>query len=107
MQAYNPRLQEWSVEPSLTNPRHKACAVTIDNTVVLTGGTSLGLGKIKPQWLAEIGTRSAVSFDGQQWSSLPSMNRAKVRIDKFAEYPNINTGLRDYTLKAASLCTSH
>ena len=44
----------------------------------MTGGTSLGLGKFKPQWLAEIGTRRTELFDGQTWSSLPSMNRAKV-----------------------------
>ena len=46
----------------------------------MTGGTSLGLGKFKPQWLAEIGTRRTELFDGQTWSSLPSMNRAKVSI---------------------------
>ena len=64
----------------LSQPRHKSCAVTIDNYVVLTGGTSLGLGKYKPQWLAEIGTRKTEMFDGQTWSPLPSMNRAKVII---------------------------
>ena len=38
----------------------------------------LGLGKVKPVWLAEIGTRTAEQFDGTTWSALPSMNRAKV-----------------------------
>ena len=42
MQAYNPRLQQWSVEEPLTNPKHKACAVAIDNSLVITGGTMLG-----------------------------------------------------------------
>ena len=68
------------MEVPLSHPRHKACAVTIDNNIVVTGGTSLGLGKIKPQWLAEIGTRRAEMFNGQSWSPLPSMNRAKVRM---------------------------
>ena len=38
----------------------------------------LGLGKVKPVWLAEIGTRTAEAFDGTNWSSLPSLSRAKV-----------------------------
>ncbi len=38
----------------------------------------LGLGKVKPVWLAEIGTRTAESFDGENWYSLPSLTRAKV-----------------------------
>ena len=42
VQAYNPRLQQWSVEEPLTNPKHKACAVAIDNSLVITGGTMLG-----------------------------------------------------------------
>ena len=62
----------------LSQPRHKSCAVTIDNYVVVTGGTSLGLGKFKPQWLAEIGTRRTEMFDGERWTPLPSMSRAKV-----------------------------
>ncbi|XP_023322030.1 kelch-like protein 33 isoform X2 [Eurytemora carolleeae] len=78
VQAYNPRTQVWSVEKSLSSPRHKSCAVTIDDQVVLTGGTMLGLGKVKPVWLAEIGTRTAESFDGENWYSLPSLTRAKV-----------------------------
>ena len=56
----------------------QACAVTIDNSIVITGGTMLGLGKVKPVWLAEIGTRTAEMFDGTSWSSLPSLSRAKV-----------------------------
>ena len=99
VQAYNPRLQQWSVEEPLTNPKHKACAVAIDNSLVITGGTMLGkkkrkksilithyymefffpgLGKVKPVWLAEIGSRTVEKFDGSMWSQLPSMNRAKV-----------------------------
>merc|ERR1712038_2057235 len=78
VQAYNPRERTWSVEASLSSPRHKACAVTIDNSIVITGGTMLGLGKVKPVWLAEIGTRTAEAFDGTNWSSLPSLSRAKV-----------------------------
>ena len=57
VQAYNARSQQWSVEEPLTSPRHKACAVGIDDFIVITGGTMLGLGKHKPSWLAEIGTR--------------------------------------------------
>ena len=57
VQAYNARTQQWSVEEPLTSPRHKACAVGIDDFIVITGGTMLGLGKHKPSWLAEIGTR--------------------------------------------------
>jgi hypothetical protein len=57
VQAYNARTQQWSVEEPLTSPRHKACAVGIDDFIVVTGGTMLGLGKLKPSWLAEIGTR--------------------------------------------------
>jgi hypothetical protein len=67
------------VEVPLSQPRHKSCAVTIDNSVVVTGGTSLGLGKFKPQFLAEIGTRRTEMFDGQSWLPLPSMSRAKVK----------------------------
>ena len=52
--------------------------MTIDDQIVLTGGTMLGLGKVKPVWLAEIGTRTAESFDGENWFSLPSLSRAKV-----------------------------
>ena len=37
-----------------------------------------GLGKVKPVWLAEIGSRTVEKFDGSMWSQLPSMNRAKV-----------------------------
>ena len=37
-----------------------------------------GLGRVKPVWLAEIGTRTAESFDGENWRSLPSLTRAKV-----------------------------
>ena len=62
---YNPRLKQWTVEVPLSHPRHKSCAVTIDDRIVVTGGTSLGLGKFKPQWLAEIGTRRTELFDGQ------------------------------------------
>jgi len=51
--------------------------------MVITGGTMLGLGKHKPSWLAEIGTRTAERFDGLKWSSLPSLNRAKVRFWSF------------------------
>merc|ERR1719499_2119369 len=78
VQAYNPREKAWTVEVSLTSPRHKSCAVTIDDNIVITGGTMLGLGKVKPVWLAEIGTRTAEAFDGTNWSSLPSLSRAKV-----------------------------
>ena len=52
--------------------------MTIDDHIVITGGTMLGLGKVKPVWLAEIGTRTAEAFDGTNWSSLPSLSRAKV-----------------------------
>jgi hypothetical protein len=58
---------------------YQACAVTIEDQVVVTGGTMLGLGKVKPVWLAEIGTRTAESFDGENWYSLPSLSRAKVQ----------------------------
>jgi len=79
VQAYNPRSQSWGVETvPMGGPRHKACAVAIDDHVVVTGGTLLGLGKVKPSWLAEIGSRTAEAFDGQQWTRLPPMNRAKV-----------------------------
>ena len=78
VQAYNPRTQHWTVEEPLSSARHKACAVAIDDSLVITGGTMLGLGKVKPVWLAEIGTRTAEKFDGTTWTSLPSMNRAKV-----------------------------
>ena len=54
--------------------------MTIEDEIVLTGGTMLGLGKVKPVWLAEIGTRTAESFDGENWYSLPSLSRAKVQI---------------------------
>ena len=70
------------MEVPLSQPRHKSCAVTIDNSVVVTGGTSLGLGKFKPQFLAEIGTRRTEMFDGASWSPLPSMSRAKVKINR-------------------------
>ena len=40
----------------------------------------LGLGKVKPAWLAEIGTQTAESFDGENWFRLPSLSRAKVTI---------------------------
>ncbi len=40
----------------------------------------LGLGKVKPVWLAEIGTRTAEEYDGKEWASLPSMSRAKVSL---------------------------
>jgi hypothetical protein len=36
--------------------------------------------KVKPAWLAEIGTRTAEIFDGETWSSIPSMSRAKVSV---------------------------
>eukprot|EP00096_Caligus_rogercresseyi_P006745 TRINITY_DN2353_c0_g1_i1.p1 TRINITY_DN2353_c0_g1~~TRINITY_DN2353_c0_g1_i1.p1 ORF type:complete len:788 (-),score=160.43 TRINITY_DN2353_c0_g1_i1:106-2409(-) len=78
VQAYNPREQEWSVEAPLSSPRHKACTVAIDNHVVITGGTMLGLSKTKPAWVVELGTRTAEKFDGKTWSSLPSLTRAKV-----------------------------
>ena len=78
VQAYNPRTEQWSVEEPLTGKRHKACAVAIDDRLVITGGTMLGLGKVKPAWNSEIGTRTAQQFDGTSWSSLPAMNRAKV-----------------------------
>ncbi len=81
VQAYKPTLRQWSVEEPLTSPRHKACAVTIDDVVVVTGGTMLGLGKVKPVWLAEIGTRTAEEFDGENWATLPSMSRAKVSLE--------------------------
>ena len=70
------------MEVPLSQPRHKSCAVTIDNSVVVTGGTSLGLGKFKPQFLAEIGTRRTEMFDGASWSPLPSMSRAKVKSNR-------------------------
>jgi len=78
VQAYNPRTQHWSVEEPLKNKRHKACAVAIDDHLVITGGTMLGLSKVKPAWMAELGIRTAEKFDGTTWSPLPSMNRAKV-----------------------------
>ena len=78
VQAYNPQERTWSVEISLTSPRHKSCAVTIEDHIVITGGTMLGLGRVKPAWLAEIGTRTAESYDGTSWRSLPSLSRAKV-----------------------------
>ena len=68
------------MQVSLTSPRHKSCAVTIDDNIVITGGTMLGLGRVKPVWLAEIGTRTAESFDGENWTFLPSLSRAKVKI---------------------------
>ncbi len=46
VQAYQPREQQWSVEKPLTSPRHKACAVAVDDKIVITGGTMLGLGKV-------------------------------------------------------------
>jgi len=78
VQAYNPRLQEWSVEEPLTSPRQKACAVTIEDTIVMTGGTMLGLGKIKPSWVQEVGSRTAEAFNGDIWTQLPAMKKAKV-----------------------------
>ena len=69
------------MEVTLTSPRHKACAVAIEDHIVVTGGTMLGLGKVKPVWLAEIGTRTAEQFDGKEWKSLPSLSRAKVIIN--------------------------
>ena len=68
------------MESPLTSARHKACAVAMEDAIVITGGTSLGLGKVKPQWLAEIGTRTAESLDADtgKWGSLPSLSRAKV-----------------------------
>ena len=78
VQAYNPRTEQWSVEEPLTSQRHKACAVAIDDRLVITGGTMLGLGKVKPVWNSEIGTRTAEQFDGTSWDFLPAMNRAKV-----------------------------
>jgi len=78
VQAYNPRTQHWSVEEPLRNKRHKACAVSIDDHLVITGGTMLGLSKVKPAWMAELGIRTAEKFDGTTWENLPSMNRAKV-----------------------------
>ena len=57
---------------------------------MLTGGTSLGLGKYKPQWLAEIGTRKTEMFDGQTWTPLPSMNRAKVLITVLSYQSYVN-----------------
>ena len=80
VQAYNPRTQHWSVEEPLRNKRHKACAVSIDDHLVITGGTMLGLSKVKPAWMAELGIRTAEKFDGTTWENLPSMNRAKVLI---------------------------
>lgn len=43
VQAYNPRSQQWTVELPLTSRRHKACAVAIDDILIVTGGTMLGL----------------------------------------------------------------
>ena len=63
----------------MKNKRHKACAVAIDDHLVITGGTMLGLSKVKPAWMAELGIRTAEKFDGTSWSPLPSMNRAKVQ----------------------------
>jgi len=78
VQAYRPSDRQWSVESPLTSARHKSCAAQMADVVVLTGGTTLGLGKVKPAWLAEIGTRTAEAFDGESWVHLPSMSRAKV-----------------------------
>ena len=39
VQAYNPQEKTWSVEVSLTSPRHKSCAVTIEDRIVITGDT--------------------------------------------------------------------
>ena len=46
----------------------------------------LGLGRVKPVWLAEIGTKTAESFDGTDWKRLPSLSRAKVTSKKSAEF---------------------
>jgi len=46
VQAYQPRDLQWSVETPLTSPRHKSCAVTIGDRVIISGGTMLGLGKV-------------------------------------------------------------
>ena len=73
----------------MSGPRHKACAVSIDDHVVVTGGTLLGLGKTKPSWLAEIGSRTASAFDGRQWTKLPPMNRAKVSCSTASSFSNI------------------
>ena len=66
----------------MPNKRHKACAVAIDDHLVITGGTMLGLSKVKPAWMAELGIRTAEKFDGTTWTRLPSMNRAKVKFTK-------------------------
>ena len=89
VQAYDTRTQQWSVETPMSGPRHKACAVSIDDHVVVTGGTLLGLGKTKPSWLAEIGSRTASAFDGRQWTKLPPMNRAKVSCSTASSFSNI------------------
>ena len=54
--------------------------MSIDDHLVITGGTMLGLSKVKPAWMAELGIRTAETFDGTTWENLPSMNRAKVLI---------------------------
>ena len=56
----------------------------------------LGLGRVKPVWLAEIGTRTAESFDGDNWTFLPSLSRAKV-----ATYGNIFVG---FLLELSTKC---
>ena len=77
MQAYNPRLQQWSVEEPLTNPKHKACAVAIDNSLVITGGTMLGKKK-KSILITHYVLHGVFFFQGWEKSNLYGLQKLEV-----------------------------